>query len=330
MDQRSFVRRRTQNWERLETLLTRAGKRGLSSLSAGELFEFGRLYRLLTSDLAYAQGRRFDAGVLLYLNRLTARAHAFVYGANLEGGWRRAARFFVYTFPAEVRASWTSIGICVVLTVFCACVAYIVVMNRPADASALVPDSMIPAHITRSLHNSNFAFSPQRSAEMSSLIITNNIRVAVLAFAAGIVTLGVFTVYEIALNGLMLGALGALYGRAGFGTDFWVTIAPHGFIELTAIQIAGGAGLLLAAGVLLPGRLRRSEALVRNARRAGVLICGVAAMLPVAGAIEGFFSPLRFSEAVRAGMGIATAFALLVYFGVPRVEPAALSEDSDR
>jgi uncharacterized membrane protein SpoIIM required for sporulation len=149
---------------------------------------------------------------------------------------------------------------------------------------------------------------------MSSLIITNNIRVAYLTFAAGIVTLGIGTLYLIVFNALMLGALGGLFARAGFGADFWATIAPHGVIELTAIQIAGGAGLLIAAGVLLPGRLRRRDAIAQNGARAGVLIAGVTAMLCVAGIIEGFFSPLRFSADVRASVGIITAIGLVLYF----------------
>jgi uncharacterized membrane protein SpoIIM required for sporulation len=150
---------------------------------------------------------------------------------------------------------------------------------------------------------------------MASLIIQNNVRVCILAFAGGIVTLGIGTVYEIVFNALMLGALAALFARAGFGYDFWATIAPHGVIELTAIQIAGGAGLLLAAGVIYPGRLRRKDALARNARRAGVLFGGVVAMLLVAGTIEGFFSPLRFSAGVRASVGLLTAIALVLYYG---------------
>jgi uncharacterized membrane protein SpoIIM required for sporulation len=136
-----------------------------------------------------------------------------------------------------------------------------------------------------------------------------------MTFAAGIVTVGVGTIYLIIFNALMLGALGALFAHAGFGPDFWATVAPHGFIELTAIQIAGGAGLLIAAGVLLPGRLRRRDAIAGNSRRAGVLIAGVTAMLCVAGIIEGFFSPLRFAADVRASVGIVTAIALIAYFG---------------
>lgn len=322
MDQRSFVRRRSAAWERLEQLVDRASRSGLRSFSADDLFELGRLYRLVTSDLAYAQGRGFDAEVLGYLNRLIARSHAYVYARSAQGGWQRIFRFFTYTFPMEVRASWVPIGACTALTVLCACIAWVVVMRHPADAYALLPADIIPSHISKSLHNSNFAISPQDSASMAAQIITNNIRVAIMAFAFGIATLGVLTFYVIATNGLMLGGMGALFAQAGFGRDFWVTVAPHGVIELTAIQIAGGAGLLVAAGVLLPGRLARRDAIAANARRAGVLIAGVAAMLCVAGTIEGFFSPLRFGEPVRAAVGIVTAIVLIAYFGVPRARRA--------
>lgn len=315
MRQTAFVEKRSESWERLESLLQRARRR-LRRLSPDELAELGRLYRSTTSDLAFAEGRHFSPHVVLYLNRLTARAHALVYGGGVQSGRARIARFFTYTFPHEFRRSFPFVGICMAITIVCAAAAYAIVMHNPADAYALLPAQMLPGHIGKSLHDSNFAIPPARSAEMSSLIITNNLKVAFIAFAAGIVTLGAFTVYAIATNGLMVGGLGALYGQAGFGYDFWATIAPHGVIELTAITVAGGAGLLLAAGVLYPGRMRRADALRENARRAGVLVAGVIAMLSVAGTIEGFFSPLRFSPETRSGVGILTAIALTAYFSL--------------
>ncbi|HEY8296443.1 MAG TPA: stage II sporulation protein M [Candidatus Baltobacteraceae bacterium] len=315
MQESAFVARRQASWERLEGLLTRAARRGLRRLGADELIELGRLYRWVTSDLAYAQGRGYSARLEHYLNRLTARAHARVYAGTLESGRARALRYFTRTLPNEFRRSFGFIFICIALTVLWSAIAYAVVAQRPADAYALLPASIVPGHIAKSLHDSNFAFAPQNSPAMASLIIQNNVRVCILAFAGGIVTLGIGTVYEIVFNALMLGALAALFARAGFGYDFWATIAPHGVIELTAIQIAGGAGLLLAAGVIYPGRLRRKDALARNARRAGVLFGGVVAMLLVAGTIEGFFSPLRFSAGVRASVGLLTAIALVLYYG---------------
>jgi len=238
-----------------------------------------------------------------------------VYGAAVEPGRTRIARFFTHTFPKEFRRSWPYVGACAAITVAWAVVAFAIVSSHPADAYALLPESIVPSHIIKSLHDSNFAFTSDYSAAMSSIIITNNVKVAVFCFAGGIVTLGLFTVYELALTGLMVGAMGALYGQAGFGPDYWATIAPHGVIELSAIQVAAAAGLLLAAGVLNPGRLRRRDAIAQNGRRAGILVGGVVAMLCVAGIIEGFFTNLRTSIPVRESFGVFTALALIAYFG---------------
>jgi len=314
VEQSVFVSRRSARWARLEALLARAGRSGLRTLNAAELFEVGRLYRWLTSELAGAQGHGYDTQLLQYLNRLTGAAYAHIYRAGATSGRARIARFFTHTFPAEFRRSFPQIGLCIALTLLWSAIAYAIVWRTPANAYALLPPELVPGGITKSIHDTNFGFGPQESAAMSSEIITNNIRVSILAFAGGIVTLGALTLYMIIFNALMVGALGALYTHAGFGFDFWATIAPHGFIELTAIQIAGGAGLLIGAAVLVPGRMRRSDALRENGRRAGVLIAGVTAMLCVAGMIEGFFSPLHFPSAVRFSVGVFTGILLLLYF----------------
>jgi uncharacterized membrane protein SpoIIM required for sporulation len=314
VNQAQFVERRGAAWERLETLARQVGSRGLRRLPAEEVAEFGRLYRWVTSDLAYAQGHRFDARLVAYLNRLTARVHAQVYRGSIPSGRERIAEFFGRTFPNEFRSSFVFIGLCILITVLAATIAYGSVFANPQRALAILPAGTVPPHIQKSLHDSNFSFKPDQAAAVSAEIITNNIRVAIVAFAGGM-TLGIYTLWIILLNGFMLGGMGALFTRAGFGYDFWATVAPHGIIELTAIQIAGGAGLLLAAAILYPGRLRRADALRAHGRRAGILIAGVFAMLCVAGAIEAFFSPLRFAPPARLAVGALTALLVVTYFG---------------
>lgn len=292
----------------------RAGRRGIRSLTLEEIAELARLYRASTSDLAYAQGRGFDRALLEYLNRSVARAHAYVYARAPESSLRRIGAFYAHYFPAEFRRSLPYVAICAALTVACAVVAYVLVRNHPADAYALLPRELVPDSIRKSLHDSNFAVDPAFAPAMSAFIITNNVKVAIVAFA-GSITLGALTLYIIAFNGLMLGGLGALFTNAGFGADFWATVAPHGVIELTAIQIAGAAGLLIAGSVLFPGRRSRREAIVSNARRAGTLIVGVASMLVVAGTIEAFVSPRRLPISTREAVGAFTAVLLVLYFG---------------
>ncbi len=322
MRERTFAARRGDGWQRLEALLKRADRSGLRRLAPAELQELALLYRAATSDLAAAQSRAYSAELRLYLNRLTARAYAVVHVEAAGGGWARLATFFAATFPREVRRSGKIILGTTLLFAGAWIVAYWLVALRPVDAYALLPASEIPA-ISKSLHDSNFAFDRSLAPEMSSLIITNNIKVAMLAFAGGM-TLGILTLWEILNNGLMVGALGALFAARGFGTDFWATIAPHGVIELTSIQIAGAAGLLLAQALIAPGRLRRGDALIANARRAGVLMIGVAGLLVVAGTIEGFVTPQRTTVPFRLSVGAVTAAALAGYFALAgRASPAA-------
>jgi uncharacterized membrane protein SpoIIM required for sporulation len=326
--QATFVERRQAGWDRLEQLLRTAERRGLRRLEPDEVSELGTLYRWVTSDLAAAQSRNYDPTLVAYLNRLTARAHAAVYAEAGEGGFARVLRFYARTFPMEVKNSRWPILLSVALFLCSAGVAYYLIHSQPLDAYVLLPGPLL-APVHKGLHASNF--EPMRkligSPTMSATIMTNNIRVAFLAFAGG-VTLGVVTVYLLLFNGLMLGGTAALYANAGFARDFWATVAPHGIIELTAVQISAGAGLLIAAGVLAPGQLRRRDALKRNARRAGILVIGVASMLVVAATIEGFFSPQNFPEGVRLAFGGITAVAMILYYlAGTRPLPRALRSD---
>jgi uncharacterized membrane protein SpoIIM required for sporulation len=301
--------------------LRRIERHGIRSLTPQEIFDLGRLYRAMTSDLAYAQGHRYDGALIEYLNRSVARAHAHVYAGRPQSGLRRLAGFYTNVFPREFRRSLPYFAMCAAITVACAVVAYVLVRNQPPDAYALLPGFLVPEHIRKSLHDTNFAVDPNFAPAMSAMIITNNVKVAIIAFA-GSITLGTLTIYIITTNGLMLGAMGALFTNAGFGRDYWATIAPHGVIELTAIQIAGAAGLLIAAAILFPGRMRRRDLIAANARRAGTLIVGVASMLVVAGVIEAFVSPRRLPETTRIAIGLVTAIVLILYFATAGTKAA--------
>lgn len=300
-------------------------QRGLRHLDPDEVSELGSLYRWVTSDLAFATGRKYDPTLQAYLNRLTARAHAVVYSGATETGPQRILRFYASTFPREVwNSRWTML-LSVTLFLLPAALAYYLIYVQPLNAYALLPpEALEPIH--KGLHATNF--EPMEkffgAPALSAFIMTHNIQIAVMAFAGGL-TLGIITVYLIIGNGLLLGGMASLYNNAGFGRDFWATVLPHGVIELTAVQIAACAGLLLAAGVIVPGRLRRRDALRRNAKRAGVLIVGVASMLVVAGLIEGFFSPQNFPQSVRLAFGAATAVGLILYFTIPNLRRATIT-----
>jgi uncharacterized membrane protein SpoIIM required for sporulation len=144
--------------------------------------------------------------------------------------------------------------------------------------------------------------------------MTNNIWVSFQAFAGGI-TFGAFTVYVLIQNGLVLGALGAtLSTTAPRALRFWSLILPHGVIELMAIFIAAGAGLILGWSLIAPGNVSRWDALRKASRDALPLVGGVVAMLIVAGCIEGFITPSPLPARLKLAFAGLTAIGLTLYF----------------
>jgi len=93
----------------------------------------------------------------------------------------------------------------------------------------------------------------------------------------------------------------------------WGFVLPHGVLELTAICIAGGAGLWLGSAMILPGRLTRFEALVIRAREAVSLMAGTMLMLVCAGLVEGFVSPSSLPREVKLGVAAFNAVVMLYY-----------------
>jgi uncharacterized membrane protein SpoIIM required for sporulation len=116
------------------------------------------------------------------------------------------------------------------------------------------------------------------------------------------------------LNGVMLGSVAAAFANQGQSLHLWTFVLPHGVIELTAICIAGGAGLWLGSAMLLPGRRTRREVLVTRGREAVSLIGGTALMLVIAGTIEGFISPSELPREIKLGFAAVAALAMVAYF----------------
>ena len=148
------------------------------------------------------------------------------------------------------------------------------------------------------------------------MIMTNNIQVAILAFAGGTL-LGVFTLYLLAQNGLMLGIVAGAAQSLGFATNLWGFVAAHGVIELSVIFIAGGAGLMIGKAILMPGDRRRIDALVTNGIEAVKLILGCVPMLLIAGCIEGFISPAPIPAAIKFVVSGMSLLAMTAYFLKP-------------
>ncbi|HEX2780632.1 MAG TPA: stage II sporulation protein M, partial [Gemmatimonadaceae bacterium] len=309
----ALVARGAGRWAEFASLLGRARQGGLRALNEGEIADFVARYREAAADLARlrtaARGR--DTEALYYLSRLVAAGHNLLYRRRevaLDTVWT----FLSVTLPREARRSWRPILTAALLLYGPAAISYQAVLRDPDLQYELLPPGMID-RVENAARNEErgkgyVAFDENERPMISSFIMANNMKVSFIAFAAG-ATAGIGTVLALVFNGISLGAGIGVYQTHGVAHIILGFVVAHGVLELTAICFAGGAGLLLAHAILLPGARTRREALVIQGRRAIQLATIATILLFFAGLIEGLFSadpfwPLPYRVAVGVGSGL--------------------------
>ena len=92
--------------------------------------------------------------------------------------------------------------------------------------------------------------------------------------------------------------------QIGFSETFWPFVVTHGAFELTAIVLAGAAGLRLGLSFIAPGRLSRVQAMRAAAKRATPIVYGFTLFLVIAAFIEAFWSSSAELGLVRVAIGL--------------------------
>jgi uncharacterized membrane protein SpoIIM required for sporulation len=330
MNIQRWIARRETSWRRLDSLLSQAEKRGLTSLNTAEIKTLASLYRSVSADLARAQTNRAGDAVVKDLQSLTARSYGQIYQGSRRQDWQAVWSFYRYGFPAAVRRAWAYIAIAMTLFIASGLIAWWYSWQDPSFMSlVLSPEFVAQVQESEELWTvSILGMEPIAS----SAIMVNNIGVSLKAIFGGITFFlptvpvltppGGFTVFIMVVNGLMIGSVATLVAQTGLAYDLWAFVFPHGSLELPAIFFAGGAGLLLARAILLPGHYRRIAALQVYGRQAAELVYGIIPMLVIAGVIEGFYSPSPLIPApLKYVTGTILFCALVTYcLQAPRVE----------
>jgi uncharacterized membrane protein SpoIIM required for sporulation/uncharacterized RDD family membrane protein YckC len=310
-------------WRDFATMLTTAQHRGLGSMSEAEVSAFVARYRDLSGDLARlqtaSQGREIDS--VFYLSRLVAGGHNLLYRdrrLTATAAWE----YLTILVPRELRRSALAIGIAGLLLFGPTAISWVAVVRDPAIAKQFIPQAMLDRAsngVERARKHEGYIpdFGELRPLAATG-IMTNNINVTYLAFAGGILA-GLGTVAALVYNGVQFGGVLGLYQHYGILPLILAFVAPHGVLELSAISIAGGGGLLIASALLLPGAMTRREALVIRGRRAIRLIAASTLLLVIAGTLEGFVSPIPWwslnQKLLVSGL---TALALALYVNLDR------------
>ncbi|MBI3965953.1 MAG: stage II sporulation protein M [Chloroflexi bacterium] len=303
-----FIAERRPRWERLESLLKR-GRGHRLRLPAAEIEELGRLYRQATSDLAVAR-RDFPSDRLTrYLEQLVGRAHPAVYRGE-PADWTSVARFFGRDLPATFRASGHYTLAAFGLFVLPFLLAYTAAYLSPTTARLIVGSPVFVEQVERG--QSWLEIGRATRPLVASFVMTNNIQVAFLAVAGGVL-FGIGTVYVLIGNGLSIGATAGLASASGLGGALGDFVTAHGGVELSVIFIAGGAGLRLGHALLVPGLASRRQALTEAAQESARLLFGCVPLLVIAGLIEGFVSPSALPTWAKVGIGLGTTALMYGY-----------------
>ena len=321
-----WIGKRKPYWDRLGLIIEKTGRRGLSVLTYSELSELGLLYRQIAADLASVREDPLSRPWAGYLNQLLARAHNLIYMGRTAHPWS-ILDFYRREFPRVFRRTWKYTALAFMLFIAGAIAGFLATLGDPALQRFFLGPQMSASIDRREMWtHSVLTIKPLAS----SAIMTNNLTVSFTMFAAGILG-GLGTVYLLAMNGVVMGVIGAACWQAGMSVQLWSFVAPHGILELPAVFIAGGGGLLLARGLLFPGELPRRESVNFYGGQGVRLALGIIPLLLVAGVLEGFFSPSSLPVAAKFACSAAAGGLLFLYLRSGRgVEPSRVESRESR
>ncbi|MFA9428594.1 stage II sporulation protein M [Egicoccus sp. AB-alg2] len=280
-------------------------------LSDAELDELVRLHLRVSSQLSTVRVRYRDPGLAAQLSGLVARSGAVVHGSRARS-LGTFAEAVVVTFPAAVWHARRAILVATIVFVAGFAAVAVWLANSPAAFEAALPEAARQAYLEEEFEA---YYSAEPGTTFAARVFTNNAAVGALAFGSGIAA-GVPTLAILLFNGVNVGVAAGLFHAAGDAARFWGLILPHGLLELTAVFVAGGAGLQLGWTLVAPGDRTRREALAEEGRRSIVIVIGLVLVFLVAGLLEGYVTAAPWPTWARVGTGAAVWAAFLAYVGV--------------
>ncbi len=314
MKQAAFERLHQARWLEFAAQLD-ALERGKASAQQADAFPAA--YRQLCQHLAIAESRGYSSQLVEQLQPLVLRGHQQFYRHRSPLGGQLLG-FILAGFPRLVRAEWRFVVAASLLFFGSLLLMGTLVYYFPDLVyGVMAPDQVAEMEKmydpdARSIGR----FSERDSGDdwmMFGYYIMNNIGIAFQTFASGLL-FGLGSLFFLLFNGLMIGAVAGHLTQIGYGETFWSFVVGHGAFELTAIALAGAAGLKLGWALLVPGRLPRGEALRVAAGSSVRLVGGVIVFLLLAAFIEAYWSSMDLaSPAIKYAVGGALWLLMLSY-----------------
>ena len=322
MKEVTFIRRNIDKWRQAEKTIETA-----SAQSPDRLAD---VYVDITSDLAFAQTHYPRSRITLYLNNLASALHNTLY-RNKREKWSRILTFWHTEVPLAVYGARREL-LCSFL-VFAASVLIGVVsqLGDPEFVRLILGNEYVDMTLRTvrrfgiTVRETEEGFEIAEGDPMAVYkggdegsmflgITINNVRVSFLCFAAGLFT-SVGTGWLLLTNGVMVGSFQAFFAQHSLLGESMLAVWLHGTLEISAIVIAGAAGIAMGNGWLFPGTYPRLASFRMAARRGMKIVMGTVPVFVVAGFIEGFLTRhTEAPDALRLLLIILSAVFIAYYY----------------
>jgi len=275
----TFLKQNADKWQEFENMLNSSHHSNPDSMAD--------LFIQLTDDLSYSKTKYPKSKTTQYLNSLAARVHQEIY-KNKKEKKGRIITFWKYELPFLFKNSHKQLLYSFIIFFIAVLIGIVSAAYDDTFVRLILGDSYVNMTLENIENNDPMAvYKSMNQVDMFLAITVNNIKVSFVCFALGILfSLG--TGWALLQNGIMLGAFQYFFYEKGLLLDSVLVIWIHGTLEISAIIIAGCAGLTLGNGILYPGTYSRGVSFVRAAKQSVKIVVGLVPIFIIAGFLESF------------------------------------------
>jgi len=312
----AVLEKRRHQWAELEQMCDQLEVRGRIKKAGPEsITRFAALYRSACADLALADSYQLPPATITYLHRLVARAHNNLYRSDRLDPTTWVEMIFV-TAPRQIFLD-PCVRIAAALFFGLFALSMIFAYNEsifPTFASSVMGSQQIEQMET--MYSEPIEGSLDHYVQMAGFYIMHNTGIGLQCFALGILIIP--CLFKLAFNAVLLGTTFGYMARpdSSGGDNFMHFVTAHGPFELTAIALAGAAGLRIGVGLFSTGGLARIDSLFQASRQAVPIMAASAVLFFLAALTEGFISPSPLPYTIKATWAILSSGLISFYFVV--------------
>lgn len=249
--------------------------------------EMANQFTELVNDLGYSKTFYPHSKVTQYLNGLSSRTYLGIYKNKREES-SRIWRFWKTELPLTIRRNHRMVLYAFILFTSFAILAAFSAAHDETFVRGVLGDGYVEMTEDNIAKGDPFGvYKNENELNMFFMIVVNNIYVSYRVFVLGII-LGLGSVYQMFLNGVMVGAFQYYFFGKGLGWESILVIWVHGTLEISSIILSGAAGLVLGNSFLFPGTRKRLHSLMKGGKDGLMIMIGITPILIIAALLEGF------------------------------------------